>query len=73
MARVPAWTGIPPFFAGAGGEGEGLVCTLKERPVPPDFLVGVAYLRVSGNSNNYYIVNVNKILTPVWVNTLCSL
>jgi hypothetical protein len=40
MARVPGRTGILPSLAEAE-EGEGLICTVIERSIPPD-LVGVS-------------------------------
>jgi hypothetical protein len=58
-AKVPERTGILTSFVGGEGRGEGLIFTVMERSILPD-LVGVAKLRVSGNSRCWYIVNVYK-------------
>ncbi len=47
-----------------GGGGEGVICTVIERFVPP-----VAQLRVSGNSSDIRR-KCSQTLSPAWVSTL---
>ncbi len=57
-------------WASMSGRGrEGLIYTVMERFIPPDF-VWVAQLRVSDNSSYWYIVNVHNTLPPAGVSTL---
>jgi hypothetical protein len=67
MARVLGHTGILTSLL-EQGEGEGLICTVMDRSVPPD-LVGVSQLQASGNFSYRYIVSVHNILPPAGTNT----
>ncbi len=71
IARMLARTRVLPRLDGAGGGGglSGVMCTVMERSVPPDF-VRVAQLRVSGNSSCGNRVNVLQTLSPAGANTL---